>query len=212
MGNVFLEIGMKVTIEVQRENGEYFFPSKVEDIKLSCVVLSMPMKRGRTFFVGIDEKINIYFSKRGSFYCIEGKVEDKQYNPIPVIAMYPLSPPYKKQKRSYFRLQISLIIHIKLSGSDDWIQRYTRDISAGGMKFSNSKVIQKGSNIEVIIPDVLGETVLKAAVVRTEGNSNRHINTYDIAIEFIEMDEQIRDKIVKYILARQRELRSKGIE
>lgn len=212
MSDDFLEIGMKVTIEVQRENGEYFFPSKVEDIKLSCVVLSMPMKRGRTFFVGIDEKINIYFSKRGSFYCIEGKVEDKQYNPIPVITMYPLSPPYKKQKRSYYRLRVSLKIHIKLPNSDNWIQGYTRDVSAGGMKFSHFQVIEKGSIIEVIIPDVLGETVLKAVVVRTEENSNRHINTYDIAIEFIEMDEQIRDKIVKYILARQRELRSKGIE
>lgn len=44
MSEGFLKIGMKVTIEVQRENVEYFFSSKVEDINLERIVLSMPMK------------------------------------------------------------------------------------------------------------------------------------------------------------------------
>lgn len=208
----FLEIGMKITIGVQRESSEYFFPSKIEDIKLDCVVLSMPMKRGRTFFIGIDEKINIYFSKRGSFYCMEGKVESKHYNPIPVISAYPLRFPYKKQKRSYFRLKTALKIFIKMIDSDDWSKVYTRDISAGGIKCSHSQMLEKGSSVEVKIPNILGETVLKAVVVRSEKNSARNVNAYDIAIQFTEIDEAIRDKIVKYILTKQRELRSKGIE
>lgn len=212
MRDDFLEIGMRITIEVQRENIEHFFPSKIEDIKLDYVVLSMPMKKGRIFFVGIDEKINIYFSKRGSFYCMEGIVRDKQYSPIPVITMYSLSPPYKKQKRSYFRLKTSCTIHIKLKGSDDWLQAYTRDISAGGIKFSHSAPIKKGSIIEVVIPDILGETILKAAVVRTEKNNIRNVNVHDIAIKFVDIEEAMRDKIVKYILTKQRELRSKGVE
>lgn len=74
---------------------------------------------------------------------MKGIVEDKQYNPIPVIIIHPLSPPYKKQKRSYFRLKLSYKIYIKLSGCDDWIQGYTRDISAGGVKFSHSMMIKK---------------------------------------------------------------------
>lgn len=64
----------------------------------------------------------------------------------------------------------------------------------------------------MIVPEILGEMVLKAVVVRTERNSARKINVYDIAIEFIEMDEHIRDKIVKFILTKQRELRVKGVE
>lgn len=135
----FLEIGMKVTIEVKKENGEYFFPSKIEDIYVNSITLSMPMKGGRTFFISVDEKINIYFSRKGSFYCIEGTVKDKQYKPIPVIRMRPLGSPYKKQKRSYFRLKVSLPIHIKLWGTEDMFLRYTRDLSAGGIKFALRK-------------------------------------------------------------------------
>jgi len=207
-----LEIGMKVIIEVKRDNGDFFFSSKIEDIFSNHIILSMPMKGSRTFFISVDEKINIYFPKRGSFYCIEGKVVEKQYKPIPIIKMIPLSSPYKKQKRSYFRLKVSLPIHVKLCETGYKFLRYTRDISAGGIKFSHSEFIEVGTNIEVQIPDILGKKAVKASVIRTELENIREINKYDIAIEFIDIDERARDKIVKFILAKQRELRKKGLE
>lgn len=208
----FLEIGMKTLIEVTRDDKEYFFPSKVEDIDKDIITLGMPIKGGKTFFINIDEKIKIYFSRKGSFYCIEGEVEKKRYEPIPVITMRSLSPPYKKQKRSFFRLKIVLPIKIKICGTEDTFLRYTRDISGGGIKFSHSEPIEEGSNIEVKIPDILGEKIIKASVVRTERVDMREINKYDIAIEFVDLDERLRDEIVKFLLAKQRELRQKGVE
>ena len=207
----FLEIGMKVIIEIKRENGELFFPSKIEDIYPNSILLGMPMKGGRTFFIGINEKINIYFSRKDSFYCIEGIVEDKKYEPIPVIKMHPLGLPYKKQKRNYFRLKVSLPIHIKLFGTEETFLRYTRDLSAGGIKFAHSKTIEKGADLEVKIPDILGEKAIKASVVRTERDDIREVNKYDIAIKFVDIDERSQDKIIKFILAKQRELRQKGL-
>lgn len=72
-------------------------------------------------------------------------------------------------------------------------------------------MIEKGANLEVKIPDILGEKAIKASVIRTEKENIREINKYDIAIEFLDIDEQERDKIVKFILAKQRELRQKGL-
>ncbi|WP_213975283.1 flagellar brake protein [Tepidanaerobacter acetatoxydans] len=212
MSDSFLEIGTKVTLGIQRENAECFFPSKVEDIISDRIVLGMPIKEGRTFFVGLDEKINVYFSKKGSFYCLEGLIEDKKYDPIPVITIHPICLPYKKQKRSYFRLKISLKTYIKSPDFDEWIKVYTRDISAGGAKFSYPSLIKEGSILEVTFPDILPEMSLMSRVLRTEKNRDRHINTYDVAVEFIEIDESICDKIVKFIFAKQRELMEKGID
>lgn len=117
---------MKLTIVIQRENEELFFPSKIEDIKEDQVVLGMPIKKSKTFFVGIDENISIYFSRKGSFYCIDGVVKGKKYYPIPIITMHPLGPPYKKQKRDYYRLKISCETYIKPDTCDDWIKGYSR--------------------------------------------------------------------------------------
>lgn len=203
---------MRVNIEVRTENVKHFFSSKVEDIRSNYIILSMPMKAGKIFFLGIDEKIYIYFSKRDSFYCLEVKVEDKQYNPIPTITVIPLKEPYKKQKRSYFRLQITLIIYIKTFDCDNWFEGYICDISAGGARFFLSKDIKKGSFINIKIPAILGESVLNAVVVRTDKNLLRPANVHDIAVEFLEVNEQVRDKIIKFVLAEQRKLRKKGIE
>ena len=126
--------------------------------------------------------------------------------------MLPLSSPYKKQKRRYFRLNVSLPIHIKLCGSDNVLRRYTSDISAGGIKFSHSKLIEIGTNLEVKIPDILGEKTIKAIVIRTEQEDIGKINKYNIVIQFVDICERTRDKIVKFILEKQRELRKKGFE
>lgn len=203
---------MKVTLGIHRENAECFFPSKVEDIISDRIVLGMPIKEGRTFFVGLDEKINIYFPQKGSFYCLEGLIEDKKYDPIPVITIYPTCVPYKKQKRSYFRLKISLETYVKLPDSDDWIKVYTRDISAGGAKFSYSSLVKEGSIIEIMFPDISPEMSLMSRVLRTEKNCERHTNIYDIVIQFIEIDESTCDKIVKFVFAKQRELMEKGVD
>lgn len=213
MFEVILEIGMKVIIEVKRDSGDLYFSSKIEDIGSDDITLGMPMKGGRTFFIAVDENINIYFSRKGSFYCIEGKVLEKRYRPIPVIKILPLSSPYKKQKRSFFRLKISLPIHVKMDDAEGSFIRYTRDISAGGIKFSHSDLIEVGTNLEITIPDVLGnKTAIKAIVRRAEYDSTREINKYDIAIEFLDIDDRTRDIIVKFILVKQRELRKNGLE
>lgn len=209
----FLEVGMKVIIEVKRDSGDLYFSSKIEDLSSEDLTLGMPMRGGRSYFISIDENINIYFSRKGSFYCIEGKVIEKQYRPIPIIKILPLSSPYKKQKRSHYRLRISLHIQVKIGDEEDVFLRHTRDISAGGIKFSHSDLIEVGTNLEVTIPDILGNnTAIKAIVRRAEYDSTREINRYDIAIEFLEIDERTRDKIVKFLLAKQRQLRKIGLE
>ena len=152
------------------------------------------------------------FSRKGSFYCLEAVVEEKQYYPIPIIATRPLRPPYKKQKRDYFRLKIILNIQIRTSDCEKWVEGYTRDISGGGAKICLPQKIKKGSIIEILIPEILGKKILKAVVVRTGIDTLNLAKTNDMAIQFIEINENIRDKIIKFILAKQRILREKGLE
>lgn len=203
---------MRVSIGVKISETKYYFSSKIEDLEEDNIILNMPMRLGRIFFLGINEKIYIYFSKKGSYYCLEGKVVDKKYDPIPVISVKPLKEPYKEQKRSYFRLEITLKALIKINNCDNWHESYTRDLSAGGVRLSFSNKIKKGSIIQLKIPEILGDEVLKAIVVRMQKHSLKPKRYYDIAAMFIEVNEQTQDKIVKYLLAEQRELRKKGIE
>ena len=60
----FLDIGMKVNIEIRREETKLFFSSKIEEIKPDLIFIGMPMKAGTTFFVAINEKYIYIFQKR----------------------------------------------------------------------------------------------------------------------------------------------------
>lgn len=211
MNDAVFRIGMKVTIGVLRENEEIYLPSKVENIETDGLVLSMPIKRRSIFFVAIGEKINVYFPKRGSFYCMEAKVEKKDYCPLPLITVFPLGRPFKMQKRKYFRLQTPLKIYFKLSDTEVWNKVYVCDISAGGIKFPLNHRLKSGKQIEVRIPNILDDNVLKAVIVRLEEKQDRTIFPYDIAIKFIDIDDGTRDKIVKYLFRKQMKLIKKGI-
>lgn len=207
----FLEIGMKVSIGIRRDDKEWFFSSKVEDIKHEHIDLSMPMKSGQIFFVGLEEKVFIYFTKRDSFYCLEGKVENRQFLPIPIITIKPLKPPYKEQKRSYFRLKVTLQTQVRISENDKWIKGYIQDISAGGTRFSFPKGIKKGRIIELIVPAISCDMIFKAMVLRTEKDTFSELNPYEIAVKFVDIEEDTRDRIVRFILTEQRKLRKKGL-
>lgn len=204
---------MKVTLGIFNDDAEHFFPSKVEDVLTDHIILGMPMKQGRIYYIEKGEKINIYFPFKTSFYCMEGLVEGKQYEPIPVIIVRPIGEPCKKQNRNYFRLNIALKAYIKLPDCKNPIKVYTKDISAGGVKFSSSLFIKEGTLTEIMIPEILDDLWLRAIIVRTEKNYQaQHPNKYYIAAQFTEIDEYAQDAIAKFIFSTQRKLIRKGIK
>lgn len=198
-------------MEIIREKKKYCFSSKVEDISSNYIILGMPMKSGRTFHTYIKERIYIYFSRKDSFYCIDGLVDKKRYTPIPVIFVTPITSPYKNQKRKYFRLKFSLPIHLKTDEGEEWQDAYSQDISAGGAMIYFDKKIKPGCQLEVKIPSILGDVVFKAKILRCEKEPIREINPYNIALQFLDLEANHRDEIVKFLLDEQRKLRKKGL-
>jgi len=209
--NDFLEIGQRVTIEIAREDKSYFFSSKIEDLRSDRILIGMPMKSGRAFNTHVTEKIMVYFSNKHSFYCIDCTVEEKKYTPLPLLVLRPLDVPYKHQKRGYFRLEISLKVNLQTSENDRWLDGFTLNISASGAMIVFSQDIAKGSFINIRIPDILGDMIIRAKVIRNEKDLIREINPYNIALQFMDLEETEQDQIVKTLLEKQRKLRKKGL-
>lgn len=207
----FLQVGQKVTLEVIREDKSYYFSSKIEDLTTEHILLGMPMKAGNTFHTYITETILVYFSSKDSYYCLDCTVEEKRYTPLPLLVLKSLKPPYKHQKRGYFRLKISSKIRVKTTENDEWFDGYTVDISASGAMVIFIQDLPKNNSIKIQIPDILGDVELEARVIRTERDHRNKIYPYNIALQFIDLEENQRDEIVKTLLAKQRKLRRKGL-
>ncbi|ADL07881.1 flagellar brake protein [Thermosediminibacter oceani] len=210
MKNMHLEVGMKVEIEVIRDDQNITLPTKVEDFDGDRILLGMPFFEGKLFFLKSDELVRIYYAKNSSFYFVKARVVDKKYAPIPIIAVELLGPPEKNQRRGYFRLQVSLNVKIRPEGTENWINAYVIDLSASGAMIYFRKEIEKGQIVEIKLQLDSKELNLKAKVVRITKDPGRRISPYNMGVQFIDIEEHIRDEIIKFVLSEQRKLRKKG--
>lgn len=210
MSNSVLEIGMRVEIEVERDKQKILLPTKVEDFEGDRFFLGMPFFEGKIFFLEAEETIKIYFAKNNSFYFVKAKVVEKKYAPIPVIGVVLLGQPEKNQRRNYFRVQVMRRIKIRPFDTDNWMKAFLIDLSASGALIYFGRQLEKGDLIEIRLPLDSKEVDVKARVVRIEKDQLRHVHQYNIGVQFIEIDDQQRDDIIKFVLAEQRKLRQKG--
>ncbi|MCF6097056.1 flagellar brake protein [Thermovorax subterraneus] len=210
MKNSILEIGMRVEIEVERDKQKILLPSKVEDIENERYFLGMPFFEGKIFFLESEETIKIYFAKNNSFYYIQGKVVEKKYAPIPVIGVVLDGKPEKNQRRNYFRVQVMRRIKLRPIDSDSWMKAFLVDLSASGALIYFGRQLEKGDFVELKLPLDFKELELKARVVRIEKDQLRRVQQYNVGVQFIDISEQQRDDIIKFVLAEQRKLRQKG--
>lgn len=95
-----------------------------------------------------------------------------------------------------------------------WVFATATDISGGGIRFNSSQQCKKGNKIAMKIPfEMAGESkefILKGRVVTSE-ELLRKKGYYEIRVEFIEMDHDLREMIVKFIFEQERKILRRGM-
>lgn len=210
MSNSFFEIGMKIEMEVERDQQKIYLPTKVEDLDGDTIFLGMPFHEGKIFYLEDSESIKIYFGKNDGFYFAQAKVVSKKYAPIPLVGVVLLGRPQKNQRRDYFRVQVIRRIKIRLLNANNWESAFLADLSASGALIYFGRDLQKDELLEIRLPLDFKELVVKARVARVEKDETRQVQQYNIGIQFMDIDEKVRDDIIKFLLTEQRKLRQKG--
>jgi len=211
MGLSTFQVGMRVNIEVERDNENFFFPSKVEDTESGALVLDIPIKGNEIFHVGLDESVKVHFSRGDSFYYFIGIVTDKKYVPVPVLHVKPVSPFIKNQRRDYFRIKVTLKAKMRLVETDESLHGYIRDLSGSGALITTGSKLKKGDLIDIEFIIMSKAIDVKGRVVRVwQEDHLQNSRIYYMAVQFVEIDEAIQDEIIKFILAEQRKMIKKG--
>lgn len=118
------------------------------------------------------------------------------------------------QKRNFVRLDVMCPIeYYKLD--DDVLEPQifkatSSDLSGGGMRFHSKEIIELDTELEMKLNlpshdqvSVCGKVVRCFPMDTVPG--------YSIGVEFILLDKKDREKVIKFIFDRQRELRQKGL-
>jgi len=205
-----LKIGTKLEIRIEDQNeDEEVYITQLEDFKEDYLLISIPIKKGNLMFIKNGEKIKISFLHKNNYYYFCGEVLYKILVNIPLMIVRKTGDIKKIQRRDFYRFKT--LIEVRIKYNEETIDGIGKDISGSGMLLALRQNIKKGVllDLELNLKE-FGVIRLKGQVIRVTVKKD-DVYPYEVGIKFIEIPEDLRELIIKYIFCEQRKIRQKGM-
>ncbi|NLX76809.1 MAG: flagellar brake protein [Clostridiaceae bacterium] len=218
-------IGTKIELELYNEKGDKISTGLVSqyesyDEESNMMEIHAPFTQGKIYTVHPGAKVDIIFSKENDIYMFRAEVIDRKIiEPIPMLWVKPVSPIERIERRSFFRMdcRLPILYHVieKNAKKNENIEKkplkkcYTRDISGGGVCIVTDTEHKPGTEIHAYITIereiCFVGTVVRAIQVREKGKI-----MFETGIEYKQIENRDREKIISFVFETQRERLRKG--
>lgn len=210
-----LNVNQRLEIMLATVPGQKF-TSRIEEVDQDHLVIAMPMTKGQPIILSSGSKFFIRLIVNQSVYQLTCAFLDKRLQPIPVWVISRPLEIKKIQQRAFVRLDTSMPVQWQLITDADveeeapLISSTTRDLSGGGVRIITRKPVPLGSLLNVILDlPGIGPLEILSEVVRVD-QPQADLPVFWVGTKFVDIAENIRSKIIKYIFKKQLEERQKG--
>lgn len=212
------KIGDKIDLIKINSKEERAYPSQILDIIDGGIFLiSGPIYRRQLIIVRKDEDIRISFIvKNKGKYVFDARVLDREYTNIYKLKVERISDIKIYQQREFYRFDTSIPVtkffSLDNNGEEEILieKCRTKDISGSGLKLYTNYKHQIGDIISCKFRIGNHPINTKGKILRVE-NIDTFEYKYSLGIHMFEIDEEDRDKIIKFIFSQQQLLRRKGL-
>lgn len=210
-----LRVNQLIEITVDEEDNDYKnLASRIEEITEQHVHISVPMLKGEILPLRVGLRVIINFVNDGHSYAFASRIAGRKTDPLPLLSLLKPEKIDEIQRRKWVRLAVSIPVHFSVNGekNGEIYQGTTLDISGGGVLFVSSTKVMAGQllNLQIEVPK-RGFVVCRGVVLRSFQDHAGKQENYRVIIEFIEIAEGQRDKIMSFIFEKQREWIRKGL-
>lgn len=202
----FLKIGTLVEMEVINNvyNGELFL-TKIADMDdgHEHIDLNLPMENRQYVVARSGEYVKVSVKKDDGIYCFKSKIHFRALEPYAFIRVdFPVKLT-KEQRRHFFRMPVNIIITIKKEEEEKPKQGVSIDLSGGGFCLI-SRGDYKKNDFVVLDFELTNGVKLEGvkSVIRWQVKKVEH--QYEYGIEFVELDNKIREQLISYLFELQR--------
>ncbi|MDE4541821.1 MULTISPECIES: flagellar brake protein [unclassified Thermoanaerobacterium] len=206
---VNIKPGQKIEISIGKSNNKYV--SKVDDVSADGTLLvETPIHNGHFVPIRIGAKVNVIFFNKDGLFTFDGIVINRFFGNLSFIQLKRVTDIEKLQRRQFFRLEKIMEFKYKLHEDDESFEKgVIKDISGGGFRAKVKKKVDVGADIicYVKLSDETDELVQKCKVVRC----NYFDDGYEIAAQYVDIQDRIREKIISFIFKEQRRLKRQQI-
>lgn len=232
----YIQIGNKLELESVKKSVNEFgeivrktYKSELyEIISEDRVKIAMPMEQTKVVLLPIDGEYSLcFYTRNGLYQCLARVVERYKSNNLFVLVMELETDLQRYQRREYYRLNTILDMkckkldegytangeteHVEFMDTDLTFDNGTMvDISGGGARFISKVQYPEGSLIRFVFSLFVNGNVteyrLLGRVLKSSLLENKD-DSYENRIQFVNMGNEDRESIIRYIFEEERKQR-----
>ena len=205
-----LMVNQSIKIQIDKGNCEGTYSSKILEINDKNMAIDFPCKNGNLLSLEKNLPVTIFFVGDNAAYKFHSSILEL-FKDISVLTIKKPVEFIRLQRRNYFRLDVDVTVKFQYkqpeedeSFTDSLKKTKTIDISGGGVKLILDENIPCGTIVKLFlhIPEIYGVPIL-GKIVHTQKMDD---NKYTAGIKFVELDSDIKNKIIKWLFDCQRNL------
>jgi len=189
--------------------------SRIEEVTDNYLHISIPTKKGQLMPFRVNQKLKIEVHYKGDFFQFDTIVENRKFYPFPILVVRKPVTLRQTQRRQWVRVPATLPLRYRLPSDAHFNPinlATTIDISGGGLCFLTNDPIEAGQilDMEINLPD--REPVFcQIKVVRLQQPDGKKGTTTKVFSTYLDLTEAQRDRIISFVLEKQRVLIKKGL-
>ncbi len=226
-----IDVGQKILVRPLEGGLSTYYYSNIQDFSKESVFISVPSdEKGRPVGFRPGEKIVVSIAHDGKRYGFESEVKGRRTSPFFMLEITKPTKIYVVELREYFRVPVFVPYtgkrvtrlenpdgkpiyqpNNKLPLKDIIISGYIHNISGGGAFITSNRPLEIDEHILIkaqlddntLLPDVPARVVRKQML----DPARKKIG---YGVMFVDMEDRLREQIIKFCFKRQRELRRAG--
>jgi c-di-GMP-binding flagellar brake protein YcgR len=212
-----LKFGQRAQVSVMDDTR--FYNSRIEDIKDNYMVLAMPVDdKHRPLIPESGTNVICKVIDERCFYIFRAIYMDKGIENIPVWYITRPDEVEKAQHREFVRVKATLPVVVrpvnKEGALEEMMVTSSVDLSGGGVCFAFKRQLSVDSKVAIELDDIpnIGLLKLMCRVARCAEIDINGEKVYHIGTEFLSIDRNVQNRLIRYIFDLQRRGLAKGIE
>jgi len=206
----YIQVNQKLLLEVKVGDYPGIYDSRIEDFDKDYIFVSMPTEKAVTVPLKPKTRLHVSFVMDMGRFSFKSMVVERVPGGLPMLKIARPEAIFRQELRNFFRVDTRISVKIMVNVEEDGVIRQkvfdakVLDLSGGGARVFTNAYLKKNDNIEVYFLGNVDRLEEVKGVVR---RARKIEDNYDIGIEFTDLSQADRDKIIKHVFKRQVEMR-----
>lgn len=207
-----LQLGLAVELVVLEGQYEGKYRTRIEEVGERLLTVAAPLEKSQVIPLREGTRVEVTFWDEAAAYRFEAKIMQRIAVPVPVFVLELPDSVTKVQRRNFVRVPAMYPVTYRTvtrEGLSDLRKASMLDLSGGGMRIQTEDRVENKSLLYAQLSLPSGEVQTPVRVCRVDQIEKS--KRFSVSLEFHDISERERDRIIRCVFDIQRAMRKKGL-